>query len=77
MMLGGISIEGMIAYMAWLLVGLYLLTRLARSRTHNPSLTMVLGTLALLIPPLGALVLLYLAFRPRLDGTESAAPTGS
>lgn len=76
MMLGGISIEGLIAYMAWLLVGFYVLARLARSRTHNPSLTMVLGTLALLIPPMGALVLLYLAFRPRLDGagSEAAAP---
>ncbi|MEO1595115.1 MAG: hypothetical protein AAFS02_07695 [Pseudomonadota bacterium] len=76
-MLGGISIEGMIAYVAWLLVGFYVLARLARTRTQNPSQTMVLGTLALLIPPLGALVLFYLAFRPRLDGANGTATTGS
>lgn len=71
----GISVEWTLAYVAWLVVGFVLLARLARSRTDNAGLTMVLGTLSLLVPPVGALVLLYLAFKPRM-GVADTQPSG-
>ena len=72
----GISVEWTLAYVAWLVIGFVLLTRLATSRTENAALTMVLGTLSLFVPPVGALVLLYLAFKPRA-GMPDTQPSGT
>ena len=55
------------AYLVWLAIGFSILKGLAYSRTRQPSFTMLVGGLCLIVPPLGVIALILLALKPRLE----------
>ena len=69
-----VSIGWLVAYLVWLAVGFSILKGLAHTRTQQPSFTMLLGGLCLIVPPLGVIALVLLALKPRVDALNTATP---